>query len=525
MSQIALNIQKYFPAPNTSGPNPYTNNYRVVATNPSLSNWYVAKVDYVPSKSHRINVSYMDFPISLVYGADAFCSLGFDCSNGKNYNMDGQITDVWTISPTMVNEARVGGVREKDLYVPPTYNKDFPTTIGLEPTYGTNAPGNIFPTITIDSTSNLTDPSNSSLGIGGIGINGGIHADLADGTLVESDIFTLIKGKHTIKMGGEFSKSYQNYTGWGDISSGGFEFSGGGGGATGVSYADFLLGDVYGWYVYEYPETGARSHSGAAFLQDDFKVTPHLTINAGMRWQYQGGWSEVANRWGTFDPTVINDGQYAPPNTLGGMSFGGRNGRNTVQNGVSEWAPRVGLSYSPSPKWAIRASYGITDVPWAVDPYTAALGVGLNPQGSLGYATGQTVFQLQNGPPANSVVYPSQATLSSGLLNYQNVNYYPQARPVEYYQETLVSVQHELPSQLLVDLSYVYTKGTHLGFTRDINAVPISEMQNPVTGSYNSCYNDPSAYPLFCSIGAILFDGYSNYNALQARVEKRLSTA
>src|SRR6202041_2952277 len=116
----------------------------------------------------------------------------------------------------MVNEARVGGVREVDKYIPPTYDKGYPTTIGLEPTYGTDAPADIFPGVTIDNGG----------GIGGIGINGGVHADLADGALAESDVFTLIRGKHTIKMGGEFNKSYQNYTNWGDVSSGNFAFDG-----------------------------------------------------------------------------------------------------------------------------------------------------------------------------------------------------------------------------------------------------------------------------------------------------------
>ncbi|HEY1759228.1 MAG TPA: TonB-dependent receptor, partial [Bryobacteraceae bacterium] len=509
LDPVALNIQKYFPAPNLPG---YSNNYRVIQSNPSRSYWYVGKIDYTPSASHRLNISYMDFPISLVNSVDAFCSLGFDCTKGNNYNMDGQITDVWTINSRMVNEARVGGVREVDKYIPPTYQKGYPTTLGLEPTYGNNAPADIFPGVTV----------NNGAGIGGVGINGGVHADLADGSLAESDVFTLIKGKHTIKMGGEFNKAYQNYTGWGDVSSGNFVFNGV---ATSVPYADFLLGDVYGWYVYDYPETGARSKSAGAFVQDDFKATQHLSINVGLRYRFQGGWSEVKNRWGTFNPNIVNTGQYAPANTLGAVSYGGQFGRTNIQDSENEWAPRIGVAYSPTPKWAFRASYGVTDVPWAVDPYTSAYGVGLNPQGSLGYGS-SVVFQLKNGPPPGSVIYPSLSNLSNSQFNYQNVNYFPQHRPAAYYQETLVSVQHEIPAQILVDMSYVFTKGTHLGFTRDINQVPESLLHNYLASNssyYDSCYNDPSAYPLFCSVGAAYFDGYSNYNALQFRAQKRLS--
>ena len=503
---VAVNIQKYFPAPNYVAPggSPYSNNYRVTQTNPSLSQWYVGKVDYVPTKSHRINASYVDYPISLVNSVDAFCSLGFDCTKGNNYNEDGQVTDTWTINAHMVNEARVGGVREVDKYIPPTYDKGYPTTIGLEPTYGTDAPGDIFPGITIDNGG----------GIGGIGINGGVHAALADGALAESDVFTLIRGRHTIKMGGEFNKSYQNYTSWGDVSSGNFVFDGV---STGVPYADFLLGDVYGWYVYDYAETGARSKTAGAFVQDTYQVTPHLTINAGFRYQFQGGWGEVQNRWGTFNPNIVNTGQYAAPGTLGAISYGGQYGRKDIQNSANEWMPRIGFSYSPNPKWAFRASYGISDAPWSTDPYSAAYGVGLNPQGSKGYGS-TAAFQLENGPGPGAVVYPTEASLSNSQFNYQDVSYFPEHRPVTYYQETLLSAQRELPAQILVDVSYVFTKGTHLGFERDINQVPASKLSP--SGTW---YSSDSPYPLFNSIAGSLYDGYSNYNAFQLRVEKRLS--
>jgi carboxypeptidase family protein/TonB-dependent receptor-like protein len=501
LDPVALNIQKYFPAPNLPG---YVNNYRVVQTNPSTSQWYIGKLDYVPAKSHRIGLSYVYFPISLVNSIDAFCSLGFDCTKGNNYNMDGQITDVWTISSTMLNEARIGGVREVDKYIPPTYGKGYPTTIGLQPTYGTNSPADIFPNITV---------SNGG-GIGGIGLGGGVHAALADGSLAESDVFTLIKGKHTIKMGGEFNRSYQNYTSWGDVSSGSFTFNGV---ASGVPYADFLLGEVQTWNVYDYVETGARSKSAGAFVQDNYKVSQHLSLNVGLRYQFQGGWGESENRWGTFNPTVVNTGQFAPKGALGAMSYGGQEGRNLIQNSANEWAPRIGMSYSPLPTWAFRASYGITDVPWATDPYSGAYGVGLNPQGFEGGGS-SAVFLLKNGPPPGSVVYPTLSNLSNSQFNYDNVSYYPQKRPITYYQETLFSVQHEIPGQVLLDVSYVFTKGTHLGFSRDINAVPLSAMN-----SGTNCFSGVNAFPLFCSIDGLLFDGYSNYNALQFRAEKRLS--
>jgi hypothetical protein len=519
----AQNIQQYFPAPNVAGlANPYENNYKVIQTTPTTSTWYVAKVDYNIRQNNRISASYLDYPIGpLTYNVDAFCSLGFDCTVGHNYNEDGQVTDTWTISPSMVNEARIGGVREVDKYIPPTYGKGYPTTIGLEPTYGTDAPANIFPGVTI----------NNGGGIGGVGINGGVHAALADGALAESDVFTLIKGKQTIKMGGEFDKSYQNYTSWGDVSSGNFVFSDVATGsnaynaaqtvptASGAPYADFLLGEVYGWYVYDYVETGARMWNMGAFAQDDYKILPHLTLNIGFRYQYQGGWGEVHNRWGTFSPTVVNNGQYAN-NALGAMLYGGQ-GRSTIQDGTNEWVPRVGIAWSPFAKWAVRASYGISDAPWSVDPYSAAYGIGLNPHGSEGYGN-SAAFLLKNGPGPGAVAYPTLSDLSNSQYNYDPVSYFPKTRPVTYYQEYLLSIQHEMPFQTLVDVSYVHTKGTHLGFGRDIDQVPQASLMANYNGSDN-CYSSLTKYPLFCSIAASLYDGYSNYDALQLRVEKRTS--
>ena len=498
---VAVNIQKYFPAPNLPG---LVNNYRVVQSNPTSSKWYVGKVDYNLSKSNRLSASYIYFPLSLVNSIDAFCSLGFDCTKGNNYNEDGEVTDTWTVSPTMINEARIGGVREVDKYIPPTYGKGYPTTIGLQPAYGTNSPADIFPNITVNSGGN----------IGGIGLGGGTHADLADGALVESDVFTMIKGKHTIKIGGEFDKSYQNYTNWGDVSSGNFQFNGV---STGVPYADFLLGDVYGWFVYDYAETGARMWSLGTFVQDDYKVSQHLTLNVGLRYQYQGGWGEVHNLWGTFSPTVVNTGQFVKPGTLGAITYGGQGGRKTIQDGANQLAPRIGLSWSPLPKWAFRASYGIFDTPWSTDPYTNAFGLGLNPQGSAGYGS-SAAFQLKTGPAPGTVIYPSLSNLSNSQFNYMNVDYYPQKRPVSYYQETLLSVQHEIPGQILLDVSYVFTKGTHQNFARDVNQVPQSQLL-----TNNTVNNAAQPFPQFNSIQGHLFDGYSNYNALQLRAQKRMS--
>jgi Carboxypeptidase regulatory-like domain/TonB dependent receptor len=527
---VAQAIQKYFPEP--TDPSAIYNNYAVVVSEPSLSTYYAAKMDYVISPNHKLSGSLLEYPISLIYDVDALCPLGFDCTKGpRNLNQDAQITETWTISSRTLNEARIGAVRELDKYIPPTYDQNYPSKIGIQPAYGSNSPGNIFPDLTI----------NGGDGAGQIGIGGGVHAVLADGAFVEGDILTLVRGRHTIKMGGEFDKSYQNYTNWGDVSSGNFQFNGigtaqfwpggnypnttGGYGtvASGSPYADFLLGQVWGWYVYDYDETGARMWNLAGFVQDDFKVLSGLTLNLGLRYQYQSGWGEVQNRFGSFDPTLVNTGQYLPAGTLGAMIYGGQNGRNTIENGVNEWDPRLGLAWAPVRNWSIRASYGVFDAPRSAESYTdGALGLGLNPQGSNGYSSNFTTgisyyptpWTLASGPPAGSVIYPSESSFSDAKYNYQGVYYYPVNMPIEYYQEALFSVQHQFPGNMLVDASYVFTKGTHLNFNRDINQVPENKLSQGASAE---------PYPQYTYIWGAVFDGWSNYNALQLRFEKRMS--
>jgi hypothetical protein len=374
----------------------------------------------------------------------------------------------------------------------------------------------VFPKISIDSGAGV-----GGMGLGaGNGQNGNIDAVLGESVYNASDVLTLVHGRHTIKVGGEFDKLYQNYTNWGDITSGNFEFNGG---VTGIPYADFLAGDVYGWYVYEYDATSAHTWNSSVFGSDDIKVTPHLTLNLGLRWQAQAGWGVGHNMFGNYDP-IIPNGNYKGAILFGGQSdksYGGTIGDlSTIQNGdFHEFAPRVGVAWSPRDKWSIRASYGIFDAPRDAENYTdGALGLGFNPHnvGNGGYVNGSSAFKLAVGPPAGTVLFPTLQTLSPTIDNYSSVEYYPQNMPTDYVQQALVSVQHEFAGGVLIDTSYVNTHGTNLNFATNINQAPASLLG--CTG-----YNCGNPNPIFNSIAAQIYDGWSNYNALQVRLQKRMS--
>jgi hypothetical protein len=534
---VASKLQTYFPSAtargwiagcpgpaNVSASTPQTcatvNNFVFTGSSPSTDTWYTGRADYNISSKQRVSFSFNYFPTTSSYVPEdpLYPDDATSYQEGKTDNLTSQFSYLFTISPTLLNEFRVSASRELDKYVPPSFGKNDPTTIGLEPAYGSNAPANVFPKITIDQGAGVGCIAEGA----GCSENGNIDATLGEGIYTVSDVLTLIRGKHTIKVGGEYDRFYQNYTNWGDISSGNFEFDGS---VTGIPYADFLAGDVYGWYVYEYDPTSAHMWNSSLFGSDDIKVSSHLTLNLGLRWQMQSGWGVNRNLFGTYDPYLPNSadgGAYT-----GGILFGGQSDpkflsgtMTTIQNADrKEFAPRIGVAWSPRNKWSIRASYGIFDAPRDAENYTdGALGLGFNPHnvGNGGYVYGSSPWPLAVGPPAGTVVFPTVQTLSSTISNFSGVEYYPRNIPTTYVGQLLLSVQHEFAGGVLLDTSYVYTRGRNLVFSTDTDQAPVSALG--CTG-----YNCGNPNPVFNYINAQIYDGWSNYNALQVRLQKRLS--
>lgn len=544
---VALKMQAFFPGANAKGwipgcpgpanPSagtpqtcPAVNNFVFNSTSPNTNTWYTGKADYTLSAKQRLSFSFNYFPTvsSYVPPDPLFPNDATAFEQGHTDNLTSQLSHLFTITPTLINEFRVGASRELDKYKPPSLGKNDPASLGLQPAYGTNAPANVFPHVTIDLG---TGSGAMALGAGeygkslpGPGGNGNIDATLGEGIYNVGDILTLIHGKHTIKVGGEYDRYYQNYTSWGDLTSGHFEFDGG---VTGIPYADFLSGKVFGWYVFEANPTSAHLRSGAIFASDDFKLTPHVTLNLGLRWQGVSGWTVANNLFGNYDPVLPNSadgGKYKGAILFGGQSdkaFGGSIGNlSSIQNGdYNQFGPRVGFAWEVRNNWVLRASYGIFDAPRDAENYTdGALGLGLNPHniGNGGYVNGSSPWALSAGPPAGTVVFPTLQTLSPEIQNFNTAQYYPRNMPTVYVEQFLLSVQHQLARNLLLDASYVNTRGRNLNFATDINQAPANMLG--CTG-----YNCGNPNPVFNAIMAQNYTGWSNYNALQLRVQKKMS--
>ena len=142
---VALKLQTYFPGANAPGwvagcPGPVTvsastpqtcpltNNYMFSGSSPSTATWYTGKVDYNLSAKQRLSFSFNYLPdvVSYVPADPLFPNDATSYQNGHTDNLTGQLTHVYTISSTMLNEFRVGASRELDKYKPPSLGKNDP---------------------------------------------------------------------------------------------------------------------------------------------------------------------------------------------------------------------------------------------------------------------------------------------------------------------------------------------------------------------------------------------------------------
>lgn len=491
---LAARIQQFFP--NTTLPG-VANNYQAAQTQSSPFLRYFGRLDYNLSQANRLSLSVTQRDNPAFYPS-ATCPINCAIGNVESYNA--QISDVWTVKPNVINEFRFAFVRAVSAWTPQTVGEGFPEQLGLE-----YAKADIFPGVFIGGP------------VGELNFPPGDNAIYAQSSFQLSDVLTMIRGKHILHFGGELLAARDNSTPWGNTQAANLTFSGvftksaPFDDQSGLGYADFLLGQVDSWDASNTPIVGMRQKTPQFFVQDDIKLLPNLTVNLGLRYEIRRGWNEIANRLGTFDPTITNP----VTNTPGSVWFAGDNGRRTLQDTKHVFLPRVGFSWSPSSQWAIRGGFGIYSYGWSMDVYAdGAKGLGTNSSGSLASTDQLTpVFIASNpNPPLNYV----QASRDPGSLNGQNINYYPFDTPVARSYQWSFSIQRQLPSQMVAEAAYVASHGSDLSFPANLNQVPVA-----LLGPGEAQERRP--YPQYLDINGTLYNARSNYNSLQLSLQKRFT--
>jgi hypothetical protein len=294
----------------------------------------------------------------------------------------------------------------------------------------------------------------------------------ANNTYQWSDNFSKVVGRHTVKFGASVHVDQVNINPNADYN-GSFLFQGT---ETGSDFADFLLGIGSSYVQADSHAFYLRNHYAGLFAQDTFQLSPKLTLNYGLRWDLLPPWSEKYNQMQTLIPgrqSVVYPG--APT----GLVFPGDLGvPNTLAPaGHTNFAPRVGIAWSPNAKTSVRASYGVfytafeglsAGIMSANPPYGYSYASPAPPLFSSPFVTassGQNMGQPFPEPiPAfgasasnpNSSLDWSQYLPITGVPSFYHGNVTP------YSESYTVAIEREIARDTILTASYAGTEAHHL---------------------------------------------------------------
>src|SRR4051812_6866162 len=455
---VAANVMKYFPNPTGSG-NAITgaSNYYSTAAHKLNVDQFDGRVDHSFSEKSRSYVRFShrtnsDDPGAL-FPSDVEIAEGRVIT--ENHMNNGVVDYTRTLSPTTILDVRSGYSRT--LFVYNNQGLGFrPSQLGLPTSIDTAADRLMFPAIR---------PS----GYVGLGGNDHRRSGFNTGTLLAS--LTKVHGAHSFKTGFEGRLIRTNV--WEARDSASFSFSQSftqGPNATtasssaGNSLASMLIGAGSSGNLYQaWKNVAAQSVYYAGYFQDDWKIGRKLTLNLGLRYDYDDPRTERYNRFNWFDPSVASPLQTKVAGLKGGLQFVGVDGhpRSQYIPDRNNFGPRVGLGYQANAKTVIRLGYGNL---FGISPQEAIGTVG--PYGFRVENTwqtsadgGLTPLNLLRNPYPNGFQPPPGA--AQGLLTAVGG---PIQAPLQdtvtpWSMQWNLTVQRELTSSLMLELAYVGTRG------------------------------------------------------------------
>jgi hypothetical protein len=331
---------------------------------------------------------------------------------------------------------------------------------------------------------------------------GASDSDTLDKTYQINEKLTWIKGRQTVRAGGQLLHYVQRrfYAG----NNGLLGLFGYGGTFTGFPFSDFLLDQVAskGRGSLTQPWTHLHNRS-AIYVQDDFKVTPALTLNLGMRWAYTQPLVEKDNRQANFDLTT------------GAEIFaaaGSRESRALYKAYKKGFEPRLGFAWRPADRWVLRGGYGISQY---MEGTGANLRLPLNPPFFFESAV--------NYDPTSGA-----GTLATGFAELKPLDkpsgqvraWDPNLRP-QFTQQWNVFVERLLTPSTSANVGYVGHNAKHLVTPVEGNQ-PLPGVGDPLTWAPTQTRRPLFATaPLITNISTTAARGRSDYHALQASVRQR----
>jgi len=465
-------------------PGRLTNNNALTATN---NPWFhqtqfTGKADHNLSDTHKLSGSFIwtQRPRILVdqggiWNPDDPNGWGGPLAKSRKQEVTSRrlvVSDNLTFRPTLINTLTLAFNRYRNPSES-TQNLDNAKNWSEELGLGNTAMSN-FPEI------NFGDAVNG-IGTTGVGYNSGSGFYVGN-TYILSDHLDWITGRHNIKIGGEYWKMQMNNKSDADMTS--YDFANWTTGHPGASYnkrvgfgfASFLLGEVDSSGKDVVNSQYGRRDYVALYINDDYKISPNLTVNLGLRWEQTGPLTELNGNWANFDPKAVNtdpSGWYGTisPGVPGAYVFA--SGPDTTFEGSRDWdgfSPRVGLAYRLSDKAVLRGGYGIFYSP-----------MGINQWGGVPYGiwAAPDVFGTDTIPgnkatPAfkwDTAGYPGNFKPGSkdpNFLSWGVVAFDEHTLELGYTHQYNVSLQYSFGKNTMLDVSYLGNDGTrlHSGFLR-----------------------------------------------------------
>ncbi len=560
---VAYKMMQYFPLPNVAVGTPQYNPFNNwIGSNGSQSSdhRFDVKIDNRISDADLLSGRFSRDQSSS-HGVNCFGNVADPCTQGPNSGRQysAAINYNRTFSPTLVMSITYGWARSKALTEGVAQDfKDFNpvTTLGM-PQYILSSGYIATPNITFGN--GYTAVSAQNLGSQTFSI---LHYPLDTHDLAVT--FNKIKGNHEFKFGWDGRMHRISFLQVG-YPEGQFSYS-----ITGTSQtpASGTGGDPLASLLIGFPQGGSgygidvavttQNFAHAWYFQDNWRPTSRLTLNLGLRYELTLPRTERYNRMSWVDPNAASPLQ-APglPPLKGGLVFASDKQRSPYNVDPMNFGPRIGLAYRTPGEFVVRTGYGIFyDVIKGAASGTGGGGfTGFNwntPLMTTYQNDGATPWSRISNPYPNGIQFPPGSSL--GLLTGVGLGVSGPIRTwnnTPYMQTWNFGVQHELKGDILFDVNYVGTKGTHLYFggagsinylgpwVENLNADQIAQLNSFVPNPFYGIITNPASslsnptvqqwqllrpYPQFTGLsGNDPPWANSIYHALQVRVEKRFS--
>jgi Carboxypeptidase regulatory-like domain/TonB dependent receptor-like, beta-barrel len=487
-------LDDWIPLPNTNVP-VGQGNYRIAAPAPIVYDSYIARIDH--NFSDKTNI-FGRFLGTWDHSQTPWYIPGF-LRPVENHGINVAVQAVHTFNPTTVGQLNLSWNRPyQDETIANSKNANMLTELGLVPgAYG----------FTTSDFSAQGPPRVTVTGFGSFGSSlfGRPRRFYGNDYHLDALVF-LTRGSHSMKFGGNLWREFYNFpetiNPTGAWSYNGF-FSGN-------AFADFLLAlprsisaiaspfyqDLWRW------QTGL-------WFQDDWKVTPKLTVNLGLRWDVDDRWLAHSGRVANLDlstpptATLIFPVADAPGCPSGGCSPVTPPGWNKTLTDTPKylWSPRLGAAYRIGQNTVVRGGAGIYWQPLTTDPF---LNLSLNPPFVQSIAATYDTTTLSTFDRTNPLLNTTAAAIAAEALQHHIKD--------AYISEWNLTVEHLIGANLFT-VGYIGNKGTQLYSFSSPNLAP------------------PGPGPIqprrpYTNFGGISFEESgtdSNYNALQAKMERRFS--